>query len=174
MQFVDNLVPLSSQITNNETTEHFESLLGFSNRDILLGLEDFLVFEKLLLPILFLGFCLVIREVKEWLHFPSYCNQSLKSLPDVCFHPFLLNDLQDSNDMDKVFLIVPVSKSGHLKVGSVMHLDLDLLGFPFLVQIYGGDIRDRGSGDQLPLLAFGVLEAFWQGLEVRTHGALPE
>ncbi len=76
--------------------------------------------------------------------------------------------------MDEVFLVVSVSKSGHLEVGSVRNLDLDLLGFPFLVQIYRGDIRDRGSGDQLPLLPFGILEAFQQALEVGTHGVLPE
>ena len=74
MHFVDNLVPLSSQIDNDETKEHFLSLLGFSNRDTLLGLEDFLVFKKLLLPILFLGFFLVIREFEEWLNFPSNFN----------------------------------------------------------------------------------------------------
>jgi hypothetical protein len=174
MHFVNNLVPLSLHIADDETTEHFISLLGFSDHDTLLGLENFLVFEKFLLPILFLGFCLIIREFKEWLHFPSYFNQSLKSLPNVRFHPFFLNDVQDSDDVDKVFLVVPVSKSGHLEVGSVRHLDLDLLGFLFLMQIYGGDIRDRGSGDQLPLLAFGVLEAFRRGLEVGTHGVLPE
>ncbi len=76
--------------------------------------------------------------------------------------------------MDKVFLVGPISKSGHLEVGSIKHLDLDLLRFLFLVQIYRGDIRDRGPGDQLPLLAFRVLQAFWRGLEVGTHGVLPE
>ena len=98
----------------------------------------------------------------------------MKSLPNVRFHPFLLNDAQDGNDVDKVFLVIPISKSVHLEVGSIRHLDLDLLVFPFLVQIYARDIRDRGSGDQLPLLTFGVLEAFWQGLEVGTHGVLQE
>jgi hypothetical protein len=43
MHFVDNLVPLSSQIADDETTEHFISLLGFSDHNTLLGLEDFLV-----------------------------------------------------------------------------------------------------------------------------------
>ncbi len=70
--------------------------------------------------------------------------------------------------------LFPFPKSCHLEVSSVRHLDLDLFGFLFLVQIYGGDIRNRGSGDQLPLLAFSVLEAFWRRLEVGTHGVLPE
>jgi hypothetical protein len=174
MYFADNPVPLSLWIAEAKTTEHFVSLLGFSNHNTLLGLDDFLVLEKLLLPILFLGFCLIIRELKEWLHFPSNFNQSLKSLPNIPFHPFLLDDAQDSNDANKVFLGVPISKSGHLEVGSVRHLDLDLLGFLCLVQIYGGDIRDRGSGNQLPLLVCGILEAFWRGLKVGTHGVLPE
>ncbi len=88
--------------------------------------------------------------------------------------------MQDSNDVDKVFLIVPVPKSGHLEVGSIRHLDLVLLRFPFLEQIHGGgDIWDRGSGNQesgnqLPLFAFRVLQAFRRGLQFGNHGVLPE
>jgi hypothetical protein len=97
---MDKLVPLSLQIADDKTMEHFVSLLGFSNHDTLLGFEDFLVFKKLLPPILFLGFCLVIREFEEWLHFPSNFNQRLKCLPNVHSHPFLLNDAQDGNEVD--------------------------------------------------------------------------
>jgi hypothetical protein len=49
------------------------------------------------------------------------------------FRPFLLDDAQDGDDVDKVFLKVAVSKSGHLEVGSVRQLDLDLLGFLLFV-----------------------------------------
>ncbi len=119
-------------------------LLGFSDRDTLLGLEDFLVLKKLLLLILFLGFCLIFREFKKWLHFPSNFNQSLKSLPNILFRPSLLDDAQDGNDVDEVFLVVPIYESDHLEVGSVRHLYLDLLGFLFLVQIHREDIWDRG------------------------------
>ncbi len=34
--------------------------------------------------------------------------------------------------MDKVVFIGPVRKSGHLEVGSIWYLDLDLLGFSLL------------------------------------------
>jgi hypothetical protein len=47
----------------------------------------------------------------------------------------LLDDVKDGNYVDEVFLVVPVSKSSHLEAGAVRHLDLDLLGFLFLVQI---------------------------------------
>jgi hypothetical protein len=171
---MNKLVPLSLLLAKDKATEQFVRLLGFSNHNTLLGLEDVLVLKKLLLLLFFLGLCLVIREFKKWLHFPSNFNQNLKCLPNILFCSFLLNDVQDSNDVDEVFLVVPVSKSSHLEVGSIRQLDLDFLGFPFLVQIYGGDIRDGGSSDQLPLLAFGVLQAFRRGLEVGTHGVLPE
>ncbi len=91
MNFVDNPVPLSLQIASNKTTEHFINLLGFSDRNTLLGLEDFLVFEKCLLPNMFFGFYLVSREFEEWLHFPSNFNQSLKGIPNIKIHPFLLD-----------------------------------------------------------------------------------
>jgi hypothetical protein len=174
MQFMDNLVTLSLQLANDNATEQFVRRPSFSNRKTPLGREDLLVLEKLLLSLPFLGLCLVIRGFKKWLHFSSNFNQSLKCCPNVLFHPYLLDDVKDGNDVDKVFLVVPVSKSGHLRAGAIRHLDLDLLGFPFLVQIYRGDIQDRGLGYQLPLLAFGVLQAFQRGLEVGTHGVLPE
>jgi hypothetical protein len=34
--------------------------------------------------------------------------------------------------MDEVVFIGPLRKSGHLEVGSIWHLDLDLLGFLLL------------------------------------------
>jgi hypothetical protein len=46
---VDNLVPLSSQLADNKATEQFIHLLGFNDRNTLLGLENFLLLEKLLL-----------------------------------------------------------------------------------------------------------------------------
>ncbi len=49
--------------------------------------------------------------------------------------------------MDKVVFVSPVHKSGHHKVGAIGHLDLDLLGFPFLDYIRGRDIRDRRSSN---------------------------
>jgi hypothetical protein len=55
-----------------------------------------------------------------------------------------------------------------------LHLDLDLLGFLPLVWIREQDIRDGRSSNQLPLLALVILETFWWGLEVGTHGILPE
>ena len=133
MHLVDNLVLLSLRIAGNKTLEHFVSLLGFSNRDTLLGLEDFFVFGKHLLPNFLLSFSLVFRELKKGLHFPSNLNQSLKGLLYVRCHPFLIDDLQEGNDVDEVLFIVPVHKSGHLEVGSIWHPDLDLLGFLPLV-----------------------------------------
>jgi hypothetical protein len=143
---------MHSQLANNEATEQFVRLLGFHDCNTLLGLEDFLVLEKLLLLLLFLGLCLVVKEFEKWLHFPSNFNQNLKCFPDILFHPLLLDDLQDGNDVDKVFLIVPISESGHLEVGSVRQLDLDLLGFLFLVQIYGGTYRMGGQAFNFPFL----------------------
>jgi hypothetical protein len=49
MHLVDNLVPLSSWITDNKAMEHFVCLWGFSNHETLLDLEDLFVFGKRLL-----------------------------------------------------------------------------------------------------------------------------
>jgi hypothetical protein len=92
MHLVDNLVSLSLRITKDKTTEHFISLLGFSGRDTLLGLDDFFVFGKQLLPNFLLSFCLIFGELKKRLHFPSNFNQSMKGLLYVCCHSFLIDD----------------------------------------------------------------------------------
>ncbi len=85
---------------------------------------------------------------------PPKLSQNFKCLLGILFHSFLLDDAQDGNDMDKVFLVVPNSKGSHLKVCSIGQLDLNLLGCPVFIQTRGGDIWDGGTGNQLPLLAF--------------------
>ncbi len=67
------------------------------------------------------------------LHFPSHFNQSLKGLLGICFYPFLVDDVKDGDDVDKVLLNVPIPKSGHLEIASIRHLDLDFLSFLLLV-----------------------------------------
>ncbi len=69
MHLVDNLVPLSLRIANNKTMEHFVCLLGFSDRETLLGLGDFFIFRKGLLPNFLLSFSLVFKELKKGLIF---------------------------------------------------------------------------------------------------------
>jgi hypothetical protein len=65
MHLVDNLVPLSSRIADDEAMENFISLLGFSNRNTLLGLKELFVFRKRLLPNFLLSFSLDFRELKK-------------------------------------------------------------------------------------------------------------
>jgi hypothetical protein len=56
VHFVDNLVPLSSRITKDETTEHLVCLLGFGNRKALLSIEDLFILGKRLLLDFLRGF----------------------------------------------------------------------------------------------------------------------
>ena len=58
VHLVDNLVPLGSRIADNKTTEHLVRLLGFGNREALLGLEGLLVLGKHLLLDFLHSFCL--------------------------------------------------------------------------------------------------------------------
>ena len=64
VHFMHNLVPLHLRLANDEATEQLICLLGFCNRKIALGLEDFLVIKKLLLALLLLGLSLVVRELE--------------------------------------------------------------------------------------------------------------
>jgi hypothetical protein len=62
VHLMDNLVPLSLWIANDETAEHLVRLLDFSNHDLLLSLEDLFIFGKHLLQNFLCGFGLVFRE----------------------------------------------------------------------------------------------------------------
>ncbi len=77
--------------------------------------------------------------------------------------------------MDKIFLVVPRAVGGHLELHPVWKFNLDLFHFLLLMKISRGNIWDgRPNGRHAALLALGILEAFWRGLEVSTHGLLPE
>ncbi len=89
---VDNLVPLGLRIADDETMENLVRLLGFSDCENLLCLEDLLVHGKRLLLDLLRGFCLVFREDKIGLHFPSHLSNRIPSHLDLRHQSFLLND----------------------------------------------------------------------------------
>ena len=62
VHLMDNLVPLSLRIADDETMEYLVCLLGFGNCNLLLSLKDLFMFGKRLLPNFLRGFGLVFRE----------------------------------------------------------------------------------------------------------------
>ncbi len=82
--------------------------------------------------------------------------------------------MQNGDDVDKILLVVARAKGRHLELSPIRKFNLDLLGLPLLKKISRGNIRNGRPNGRRALLALGVLEAFWQGLEVQTHGVLPE
>jgi hypothetical protein len=75
---------------------------------------------------------------------------------------------------DKVFRVVPRAVCGHLELHPIRKFNLDLFRFLLLEKISRENIRDGRPNRRRALLALGVLEAFRRGLEVGTHGVLPE
>jgi hypothetical protein len=75
--------------------------------------------------------------------------------------------------MDKVLLLFPYPKVAICKLPLSGILTLICLVSCFLC-LSGGGAYGMGVGHSTSLLVFGILQAFWQGLEVRTHGTLPE
>jgi hypothetical protein len=111
-------------------------------------------------------------EILQHLRLP---HNSLGKHPALLGQPLLIDDLEDCNDVCKVFLIVPTGVNGHTEVRLVWKLDLENLSF-FL----GHDnvnLRYVWNGwpvGQLPFLALSVLQPIWR-LEGGTHfGVLPE
>jgi hypothetical protein len=51
---------------------------------------------------------------------------------DFFCESLLLDNAKDRNDVDEVVFVCTAGKRGHAEVGTIWHLDLDLLPFPFL------------------------------------------
>jgi hypothetical protein len=100
---------------------------------------------------------------------------SLGKHPTLLGQPLLINDLEDCNNMCKVFFIVPTGVNGITEVGLIRKLDLENLRF-----FVGRDnvnlryVRNGWPVAQLPFLALGILQPV-RRLEGGTHfGVLPE
>ncbi len=90
-------------------------------------------------------------------------------------HPLLFDDSEDSNNVRKVFLIVPRGVDGHAEVGRVRKLDLEGLGF-FLehADVNHINVQNGWPMRQLPFLPLSILQPI-RRLEGGTHfGVLPE
>jgi hypothetical protein len=89
--------------------------------------------------------------------------------------PFLINDLEDCNDVCEVFLGVPMGVNRHVEVGLVRKLDLQGLRFSLgRDDVYLRHVRDGWPVAQLPFLALSIIQPVGS-LEGGTHyGMLPE
>ncbi len=94
----------------------------------------------------------------------DHCTTALASILHFLGSPFLIDDLEDCNDVRKVFLGVPTGVNRHVEVGLVRKLDLQGLRF-FLGRddVYLGHVRDGWPVAQLPFLALGNIQP------VRSH-----
>ncbi len=116
VHLIYNPVPLRTRLADNEATEQLISLLGLFNCEGFLGLGGLVEVAELLLSSFLLGRTLIFREVEEGAHFLPNFYQRCKSFLDFCGCSFLLDQSQNSNDVDKVFLVVPRAVSGHLEL----------------------------------------------------------
>jgi hypothetical protein len=112
-----------------------------------------------------------LYEILQPLELP---HNSLSKLPALHFQP-LLDDVEDCNDVCKVFLSITRGKDGHVDMGIVRKLDLQDLRFLLgCHDICLSNIRDRWLVAQLPFLALRIPLPIGS-LEGSTHfGMLPE
>ncbi len=95
--------------------------------------------------------------------------------PTLLGQPFLIDDLEDCNDVCKVFLVVPTGVNKHVEVGLVRKFDFQGLRF-FLGRdnVYLRHVLDGRPVAQLPFLALSIIQPTGS-LEGDTHfGVLPE
>jgi hypothetical protein len=156
VHFVYNPVPLRSRLTNNEATEKFISLLGLIDSKRFLGLEGLIEVAELLFPCFRIGRSLVFREIEKGAHLLPDFHQCCEGLLDFGSCSLLLNQLENGNDVDEIFLIVPRAVGEHLELCPVGEFDLDLFLFPLLMKISWDNLRDGWPNGRHALLALGV------------------
>ncbi len=122
----------------------------------------------------FLATDLSSGKLKKRAHLLPNCHHCCKGFLHFSSCSLLLDQSQNGDDVDKIFLVFPRAVCGHLELRPVRKFNLDLFRFPLLEKISWGNIWDGRPNGRRALLALGVLEAFRQGLEVGTHGVLPD
>ncbi len=136
VNFIHNPIPLCLCLTNDEAMGQLVSLLGLCNSNVFLGLEGFLEIFKLLFSCFFLGRNLVVREFKKRNHLLPNCKKGYEGFLNLSSCSLLLNQIQDSNDVDELFLVVTSCVGGHLELSPIGELDLDLCRKPLINVLY--------------------------------------
>jgi hypothetical protein len=110
-----------------------------------------------------------------WTPYLSLPYNSLGKHPALLGQPLLINDLEDCNNVCKVFFGVPTRVNRHVEVGLVWKLDLqDLRFFLGRDNVYLRHVQDGRSVAQLPFLPLSIIQPVGS-LEGGTHfGVLPE
>jgi hypothetical protein len=172
-------IPLGLCLTRQEVPQllihlgncHVVSLLGF--------LEHLLSLLNLHLAGLNINVCqdgvLGTRSLKEILKCLRPRYHSLGKHPTLLGQPFLIDDLEDCNDVCKVFPSVPMGVNRHVEVGLVRKLDLQGLRF-FLGHdnVYLRHVWNGRPVSQLSLLTLSIIQPIGR-IEGGTYfGMLPE
>jgi hypothetical protein len=149
-------VPLRSRLAKDKAIERFVSLLGLINCKGFLGLEGLVEVADLLFPCFLLGRSLIFWEIEKGANLLPDFHQRCKGFLDFGSCSLLLNQSENGDDMDEIFLIVPRAVGGHLELCPVEEFDLDLFRFQLLMKISRGNIRDGWPNKRCALLALGI------------------
>jgi hypothetical protein len=119
VHLMHNLVPLCSPLANIETMEQLVCLQGLCDCELGHGLELLLDVGELYSFLILLKLCFTFLGLKEQFYLLPHFNNNLKDLSDILDGPLLLKEMLDGDDMNKVFLVVPLTKGGHLEVSPI-------------------------------------------------------
>jgi hypothetical protein len=119
VHFVHNLVLLCLCLANNKTTEQLVRLQGLCHHKLALGLEFFLDLSELLPLLILPSLCLAFWGLEEWFQLLPNINHNLKGLPNILIGPLLFKEMLDGDDVDEVFLVVPLTEGRHLEIGPI-------------------------------------------------------
>ncbi len=156
MHLVYNPIPLRSCLADDEATEQLVSFLGLIDHEGFLGLEGFVEVAELLFSCFLLGRSLVFRETEKGAQLLPDFHQRCEGFLDLGSYSLLLNQLENDNDVDKIFLVVPRAVGGHLELCPIGEFNLDLFRFLLLMKISWGNIWDGWPNGRRANLALSV------------------
>ncbi len=172
-------IPLGLRVTGQEVPQLLERLGNCLVVSLLGFLEHLLSLLNLHLEGLNVNVCrdgvLGTRGFLDILQCLRPPYNSLGKHPALLGQPLLMDNLEDCNNVCKVFLGVPTGVNRHVEVGIIRKLDLQGLRF-FLGRddVYLRHVRDGRPVAQLPFLALSIIQPV-RSLEGGTHfGMLPE
>ncbi len=110
VHLVCNLVPLYSCLANNKTMEQLVRLQSLCDSKLVCGLNLLLDLGELFPLLILLKFRLAFWGLEEQFQLLPHFNNNLRGLSDILDGPLLLKGMLEGNDVDKAFLIVPLTK----------------------------------------------------------------
>jgi hypothetical protein len=118
VHLVHNLVLLQLHLSGKKQWK-LKHLQNLCDCKLVCGLQLFFDLGELFCSLILLKLRLAFLGLEEQFYLLPNFNNNLKCLSDILGGPFLLKETLDGNDVNTVFLVVPLTEGGYLEVSPI-------------------------------------------------------